>query len=127
MFEGHYLKINGEVYPNRFLVIPSYRVEDNPIVIKTYYDAEYGKHIITAPRTDLMINFDIRSMYNTEYPEAVQPFNGVMQIEYFDSKINGYKTDSFVCTNNLNPQISRQYNNEILYEQLSITLMRVAV
>lgn len=126
MFNGYYLKINGVIYPTRFMVIPSYSVEDTPIVVKSYYDAAYGKHIYTAPKTDINVNFSIRSMYNTEFPEAVAPFNGVMNIEYFDSKINDYKTDKFVCTSNLNPQIARQYNNNVLYEQLSVTLTRVA-
>lgn len=125
MFKGYYLKINGEIYPTRFMVIPSFNVDDSPIVIKSFYDAAYGKHLYIAPKTDLSIKFDIRAMYNDEFPEAIQPINGLMEIEYFDVKINDYKTDKFRCASDLNPQIDRQYNDRILLSQLSVELTRV--
>lgn len=126
MFNGYYLKINNEIYPTKFMVIPTYKPDDKPIVIKSYYDAAYGKHLFLAPKSDLTISFDIRSMYSYEFPEAIQPFNGLMEIEYFDSKIDDYKTDLFRCTSDLNPDIVRQYNDKVLLAQLSITLERVA-
>lgn len=124
MFNGYYLKIDGTAYPTAFMVIPSYAVDDAPIVVNDYYDADYNHHITKAPKNEITISFNIRSMYSTEFAQAVAPFADTMTIEYYDSKIDGYLTDTFTYEGSLNPKIARQYNNNVLLEELSITLIR---
>lgn len=38
-FSGTYLTIDGTAYPTAYMVIPSYTVEDSPIIVNDYYDA----------------------------------------------------------------------------------------
>lgn len=128
MFNGYYMKIDGAIYPTRLMVISSYAPVDTPIIVKSFRDAAYGNHVVFAPKKDLSIKFKIRSLYNDEFPEAISPIkNGeVMTVEFFDTKTNEYKTDTFVCKSNLVPTIHRQYNDKVLYNELSVELERVA-
>lgn len=125
-FNGYYLKIDGTAYPTAYMVIPSYKLDDSPIVVNDYYDADYNHHIVKAPRNEITISFSIRSMYSTEFVSAIAPFYDTMTIEYYDSKIDGYHTDTFTYEGSLNPQIARQYNNDVLLNELSIKLIRKA-
>lgn len=125
MFREYYLKINGVIYPTSAMVIPSYRVDDSPIVVKEFYDGAYNKHINRAPKKDISISFNIRSMYSDEFAEAIAPITEEMVIEYFDAKINGYRSGNFTYKCNLNPKIARQYNKKVLLEELPITLIKV--
>lgn len=125
MFNGYYLKINGEIFPTKFMVIPSYNVDDTPIIVKEYYDAAYNKHIARAPKPDVTISFNLRSMYSDEFAEAVSRIVEDMEIEYFNTKINGYKTEKFTYKCDLNPQIARQYNEKVLLEELPVIFVKV--
>lgn len=106
------------------MVIPSYAVDDAPIVVNDYYDAAYNHHIIKAPKNEITISFNLRKMYSDEFTQAIAPFTDTMTIEYFDSKVDGYITDIFTYDGSLNPSINRQYNSRVLLNELSITLKR---
>lgn len=125
-FSGYYLSINGVNYPTAYMVIPSYAVDDAPIIVNDYYDANYSRHITKAPKNDITISFSIRSMYSTEFPDAIAPFSDTMTVQYYDPKIDGYLTDTFTYNGSLNPKISRQYNTDVLFEELKIKLIRKA-
>jgi len=125
-FSGTYLTINGTAYPTAYMVIPSYAVDDSPIIVNDYYDAAYNRHIVKAPKNDISISFRIRSMYSTEFVSAIAPFADTMTITYYDPKIDGYLTDTFTYEGSLNPTIARQYNSDVLFEELEIHLIRKA-
>lgn len=125
MFREYYLKINGVIFPTSAMVIPSYKVDDTPIIVKEFYDGAYNKHINRAKKKDVTISFNLRSMYSDEFAAAIAPIVEQMEIEYFDVKTNGYKTGNFTFKCNLNPQIARQYNTKVLIEELPITLIKV--
>lgn len=125
-FGGYYLNINGTNYPTAYMVIPSYKVDDTPIVVNDYYDVSYNHHIVKAPKNDITISFNIRSMYSTEFVSAIAPFSDTMTVQYYDPKINGYLTDTFTYEGSLNPKIARQYNTDVLFEELKIKLIRKA-
>jgi len=125
MFREYYLKINGTTFPTSAMVIPSYAVDDTPIIVKEFYDGAYNKHINRAPKKDVTISFNLRSMYSDEFAVAIAPITENMTIEYFDAKVNGYKTANFTYKCNLNPKIARQYNTKVLVEELPITLVKV--
>lgn len=125
-FSGTYLTIDGTAYPTAYMVIPSYSVDDSPIIVNDYYDAAYNRHIVKAPKNDIGITFRIRSMYSTEFVAAIAPFADTMTITYYDPKIDGYLTDTFTYEGSLNPTIARQYNSDVLFEELEIHLIRKA-
>lgn len=103
MFQGYYLKIDGVIYPTRYMVIPSYSVNNEPIIVNDYYDADFGRHISKAPAENISITFNIRQLWNDEFAEAIAPFSDRMSIEYYDAKIDDYVTDYFTYTNKLTP------------------------
>lgn len=126
MFNGYYLNINGTNYPTAYMVIPSYAVDDAPIIVNDYFDANYNHHIVKAPQNDISISFNIRMMYSTEFVDAIAPFSDTMQIQYYDPKIDDYLTGTFTYEGNLNPKIERQYNDRVLLGELKIKLIRKA-
>lgn len=52
-FNGYFLKINGKVFPMKFMVIPSYVPKNEPIITNDYYDAEYKRHISKASNVEI--------------------------------------------------------------------------
>lgn len=125
-FNGYYLKINGTAYPTAYMVIPTYHVNDMPIVVSDVYTADYSRKIKKAPKLDLTITFNLRQLFNNEYVSAVAPFQDTMTIEYYDPKIDGYLTDTFTYNCDLTPQILRQINTTLVYNEVPITLVRKA-
>lgn len=126
MFSGYYLRIDGVTYPTEYMVIPTYSLDDAPIVVNDYYDASYERHIIKAPKNNITITFNIRQLFNTEFPAAIAPFTDTMQIEFYDAKIDDYRTGTFTYMGNLNPQNSGQYDGRLVFNELKITLVRKA-
>lgn len=124
MFNGYYLKINGVIYPTANMVIPTYAPINEPIVVDDYYDAGYNRHIEKAVKENISIEFSIRKLNNSEYPDAIAPFVDTMIIEYYEPKTDSYLTDTFTYVNSLTPSVLRQYGNKIWYNELPMKLVR---
>ena len=124
-FNNYYLKINGTIYPKMYMVIPTYQVNKDPIIVNDYHDAAYNHHVIKAPKKDITISFSLRQLFDDEFPTAVAPFlSDDLEIEYFDAQLGDYVTATFTTTSSLVPMILRQQNNRLIYNELAITLTR---
>lgn len=126
MYNGYLIKINGMAYPVRHMVLSSYSVKDEPMIIDDYYDTAYNRHVVKAPKNKIEITFTIRQLYDTEYPEAIAPFTDTMEIEYYNPMTGLYTTDIFTYDGSLQPQLDRIYNTRVLYKEVGIKLIRKA-
>jgi len=125
-FNGTYLTIDGTAFPTAYMVIPSYKVNNEPIIVNDYYDANYNRHIIKAPAENVTITFRLRQQYNDTYPAVLAFFTDEMEVTYYEPKTDSYLTDTFTYINNLTPEIDRQYNNKVLFKELEMKLVRKA-
>lgn len=68
------ITINGVDFPIKYMVLPSYLVDDIPIVVDDYRDSNYDRHVVVAPQTDISITFDIRELKESDYADAMSYF-----------------------------------------------------
>lgn len=118
------IKINGITIPNNFIVENSYNPWEKPIVISDYYDTEYNRHIIFAPKNECVIEFTLRKLYESEYRKIAELFSGDMTVEYYDFKTGRYKNGIFTCKDTVNPSSYVFRNEEAVVNQRKIKLYR---
>lgn len=124
MYNGYLLKINGVTIPNNFIVENSYNPSDKPIVESDYYDTEYNRHIIYAPKSEITIEFSLRKMYESEYRTIADVFTGDMTVEYYDFKAGAYKKGIFTCKDNISPGSYHFNGNNAVLNTRKIKLYR---
>jgi len=124
-FLGYLLKINGTIFPNKFIAIDSYQSTPNQITdLDSYTDADGVLHRNTLPHTRTKTEF------NTPYlsladKKTVQGFfsNRVsFTAEYWNDESNSYKTGKFYVPD-LTFLIYSMTENDILYKPTRIALI----
>lgn len=121
---NYLLKINGEIFPMKWIVFPSWDVSDEPIIKADYYDTEYNRHIIKAPKNKIEISFVIRKLYEEEFRQAIAYFNDEMEIEYYNLRKGIYEKGIFTYKNRLTPVLDGLSNNKWLCKELTIILVK---
>lgn len=118
------LKINGEVFPMKWLVIPSWDVNDEPIIKADYFDTEYDRHIIKAPKLKTEITFRIRQLYEDEFRSAIEYFTEEMTVEYYNIKTGQLESGVFTYKNRLTPVLDSFSNGKWLCKELTMVLIK---
>lgn len=127
MYNRYLLKINGVTIPNDFIVEDSYKPVEKPIIVNDYYDAEYNRHVIYAPNTDMTIEFTFRKMYESDFKKVSDLFTEEMSVEYYDFKSGSYKHGIFTCKKGITPGSYKFPSERALLNEHKIELYRKRV
>lgn len=125
MFNGYLLKINGVIFPNKFIAVESYQITPNQITDEDSYidsDGRLHRNVLPHKRSKLEFNTPhIREAQNGElqsyFPDTIS-----MDAEYWNPRKRVYESGTFY-TPDLTFEIKDIKENDILYKPIRIALI----
>lgn len=121
MFEGYLLKINGDVFPNKFIDIKTYKaVPNKKRVLYSYYDGNDVLKEVLSPHTTTSIEFTTNGVFSAgkQHIMSFLPTKTNIYIEYWNDITETYESGYFKC-NDFVFSIYKIRGNERIYQPVS--------
>lgn len=124
-FQGYLLKINGQILPNKFIALSSYKSTPNQRLDKdSYQDADGLLHRNIMPHQRTKIEFNTIRLHLSQKIEFQAYFSerDKMTIEYWNDETNSYAIGDFYVPD-ITFEIYRIQGNDIEYNNTRIALI----
>jgi hypothetical protein len=124
MFDGHMLKINGTVIPNKYIDMQTYKCTPHKRrVIDSWYDGAGVKHEVYASHTATEIDFSTNGVFlaGRQAFLAYFPAKTGLTVEYYNDETGSYETGTF-RVNDFTFERYKIKGANIIYKALGITL-----
>ncbi len=128
-YAGYLLKVNGVIFPNKYILMDSYKSTPHQLTdLDSYTDGDGELHRNVLPHTRSKIWFDTGILIASEKTEikSIIPMSKTgrvrMTVEYWADDIDAYDTGSFYVPDVEFP-IYDADNAMIIYNSISITFI----
>ena len=124
-FLGYLLKINGVIFPNKFIAIETYQITPNQVIDEdSYTDGNGVLHRSILPHKRSKAEFNTSAINHASNVELQTYFPNTisMSAEYWNPKKNTYETGTFY-TPDIVFSIMKTTATDILYSPIRIALI----
>jgi hypothetical protein len=125
-FNGYYLKINGTIFPNEFIVVESFVADpEQTLQDDAYTDGDGYLHISDLPHTRTKIEFNTPDKFSEAQNEVLRTYLTDMRnatVEYWNPKRGTYRTGIFYISD-ISYTIKYQIGDMIYYNPIRIALI----
>lgn len=126
MYNGYLLKINGVVFPEKYIADGTFQPIEKRIVVNDYLDGAYNRHIVYAPEKEVTITFNLARMLESDAMDALAMLDAEeFIVEYY--KAGSYSTGLFTISESTVPQIVKIINGYVIFGSQPIKLIRKQV
>lgn len=125
MFKGYLLKINGVIFPNKFIVYKSYEITPNQKQdLDSYLDGNGELHRKILPHVRTKCEFNTPPLKESKVNELRTFFGDTttINVQYWNPKKGLYESGVFYAPD-FTYIIDDLLNNDILYDQIRIALI----
>ena len=124
-FAGYLLKINGTIFPNKYIQLDSYASTPNQIMdIDTYRDADGVLHRNTLEHTASKIDFNTPylNLANKINFQSYIPTRKQLTLEYWNDETNAYAAGTFYVPD-IAYEIYQTTSNDIIYKPIRVAFI----
>lgn len=125
MYNGYRLKINGRIFPNRFIAQGTYSGQDEPRVVEIWKDASHVEHMVTAGPKKANISFSIIEHDSADHAALMDYFqqDDGIEVEFYNDRTDSYRTA--ICRLKNAPKFSHRntYGGKLQYKPTQISLI----
>lgn len=121
-FEGYLIKINGNTFPNKYLIVDSFNsIPNQRLEEDSYVDGNGVRHVNVSPHVPSKIEFTTRRVNLAEKMEIQSfiPTRENLTATYWNDETNTYETGVFRVPD-INYTIFDISQNDIMYNEIHI-------
>lgn len=126
MYNGYRIKLNGTIFPNKYIAKGSFKITNQKRVIEIWKDSNQVEHEVTVASTKALITFTIIPRSFAEHQKIMEftalRYGGTVTVEYYDDKNDVYKTAS--CRlENITFSHRNTYGGSLQYDSANVKLI----